>query len=603
MNKHRLARRLGPVLALTICGAAPADPAAFDKVVVTASPLGSSLDTAFQSVTVIGRDEIEALPAATLAELLATVSGVDVRRRGAPGVQADIGIRGTAYEQTLVLVDGVALGDPQTGHHNFNVPVPLEHIERIEIIRGPGGLAWGGSATGGIVNIITRTPHQAEAGVAVRGGRHDTRDIEAFAGTRAGASTHLISASRLRTDGHLPERRADADLARGTYTGTADVPAGRLRWGLGAENREFGAWMFYTADFPDQRERTRARLAHLGGDFELGDWRVDAQLAWRGHDDWFRTRVGESDYINRHETDVRRLRVNARGRALGGETAIGGAWADERIESNALDDHDRKETTLWLSHRRALGRNSALEAGLGRVDYSDHGSFWLPSLAFRHRFSAKWALHASSARSARAPSYTERFLLTSGNVGRADLVPERAVQHEIGARFRHAEQALHLAVFRRPTDDLIDWARAEGEVAWQADNFDGHRSRGAEIEWQWRPQRVAVLSHLRVSYTRLSTDLDNRGKEIKYALDYARDSLAATGVFDLSPALSLSVSARYQDRNSGERATLVSARLNWRQNDHELFIEGSNLLDETVTEAGFAPLPGRWLFAGARLRF
>lgn len=576
---------------------------ALNPVVVTASPISQPLDESLQSVTVITREEIERLPVTTLAELLSSVGGVDVRRRGGPGVQADIGIRGTAYEQTLLLVNGVPLRDPQTGHHDMNIPVALELIERIEVIKGPGGVIYGGSATGGLINIITRTPVGTEWGVEARSGTHATRQAGVHAGAVAGQTGHLFSASRYKSDGHLPERQSDADLRQFSYTGSATLERGSLTWGLGAEDKSFGAWKFYTANFPDQREEVTSHLAYVSGQFEAGGWTMTPRVYWRGHDDWFRTRVGATDYINEHETDIRGFSLGARTAWRQGVSAVGVAGARERIESNALNDHRRSETTLWAAHRQQLGQRAALEASLGYVDYSDYGDELLPAIGFRYRLAPGLTGFASTARSVRIPSYTEQFLLTSGNRGNPALEPERSRYHEAGLRFAEGGHGYSAAVFERRTRDLIDWARHPGEVAWQADNFDGHRTRGAELEWRWRPPVIDRLDQLRLSWTLLNTRLDDGGREIKYALDYPRQAWSATGLFHLGSGLGLSLQARYVDRRSGDSATLVAARLVRTFEVLQLFVEGANLLDREIIETGFAPIPGRTFQFGVRAQF
>ena len=569
-----------------------------DPIVVTASPVAATLSESLQSVNVMTRDDIDAAPAVTLAELLVMVAGVDIRRRGAAGVQADVGIRGTAYEQTLVLVNGVPLKDPQTGHHDLNVPVPLEQIERIEVVRGPGGIAYGGNATGGLINIVTREPMGTEYGIGLRAGSFSTRDVRAHVGSGGERSGHLLSASVHVSDGHLPKSRSDSDLRQAMYTGHAHFDAGSLTWGLGAEDKAFGAWKFYTADFPDQREEISSRLAYVSGQTRFGEWEVVPRVFWRGHEDWFRTMVGETAFINEHETDVRGVQFGSR-RALGtGMLAFGAALTREHIESSALDDHRRSETSAWLVHRQALGERVNLEAGLNVIDFSDYGSELLPSVGIGYRFSPNWQGFVSSARSARIPSWTEQFLLTGGNVGSPDLQPERSAYHEAGLRFIERDLRLAVAVFERRTDHLIDWARDPDSVTWVADNFDGHRTRGGEVEWRWQPRDFAGVRYLTASWTRLSTRLDDRGQEIKYALDYPRQSLTAGGLFELGAGVELSVNARRVERASDNRATLIAARVQRQFGTVQVYVEGSNLLDEEMIEAGFAPLPGRAVFAG-----
>ncbi len=572
-----------------------------DRIVVTTSPTGNLLAEAMESVTVIDRTEIQSQPVTNLADLLDMVAGVDIRRRGAAGVQADVGIRGTAYEQTLMLVNGIPIKDPQTGHHDLNLPVPLEHVERIEVVRGPGGIAWGGNATGGLVNIITRQPDGSEYGVSLRAGSFSIREARIHAGTGGERSGHMLSASGLSSDGHLPVSRSDSDLRRAMYTGHARFEHGTLGWGLGAEEKAFGAWKFYTADFPDQREETASRLAYLSAQAGAGGWDMDARLFWRSHDDWFRTRVGETEFINEHETDVRGARIDGRRKLAGGVFAAGAGLTLERIDSSALDDHRRDESSIWFAHRHPLGARSSVEVGVNTIRFSDYGTELLPSVGFGYRLSSSWHAHLSSARTARVPSWTGRFLVTGGNVGLAGLEPERSTLHEAGLRYAAGEHRVVAAMFERRTDRLIDWARAPGEVTWQAGNIDGHRSRGSEVEWQWRPDSMTSLESVRAGLTLLSSRVEEAGREFKYVTDYPRQAL--TTALALRPAehWRVSLAARHQRREL-QSSISISARLARHFGSLSWFVEAENLLDEEVIEAGFAPLPGRAWFAGVEWR-
>ena len=111
-------------------------------------------------LTVITRDQIARLPVHSIADVLRLLSSVDVRARGERGVQTDFAIRGANFGQMLVLVDGVRLNDAQSGHHNGDIPVPLDAIERIEILHGPGSSLFGADAFGGTINVITRKDPQ-----------------------------------------------------------------------------------------------------------------------------------------------------------------------------------------------------------------------------------------------------------------------------------------------------------------------------------------------------------------------------------------------------------------------------------------------------------
>ena len=122
---------------------------------VTAGRTPVEAQQAARIVTVITKSEIERAPAQNLNDLLRYVAGVDIRQRGPFGAQADISIRGGTFDQTLILLNGVNITDPQTGHHNLNLPIDIESIERIEILQGPAAKSFGPNAFNGAINIIT----------------------------------------------------------------------------------------------------------------------------------------------------------------------------------------------------------------------------------------------------------------------------------------------------------------------------------------------------------------------------------------------------------------------------------------------------------------
>lgn len=582
--------------------AMPAVATALEPILVTASPAGTTAAQALHSLVVITREDIQDSPADNLADLLAHAGGVHLLRRGAPGVQADAGIRGSSFEQLLVLVDGMPVQNPQTGHHNLNVPVPLAHIERIEIIKGPGALHHGGSTTGGVINILTRRPQQAEAGAGVSLGSHASRAIEGHYGTPAGASTHLLSARFSRTDGESAVRPSDADLRSALYTGQAEAGDARLAWGAGATHKEFGAWGFYSDAYPDARERIGTRLAWGEARLVRADWQLASGLYWHNDHDLFSTRIGASEFVNRHHTRVFGLKADARHDGGRGVTAAGLDLRQAAIDSSALAAHRRRQASLWLLRRQELGEDWRLELGLNRVHYEGDGGWWLPSAALAWQFTPQWQAFASAARSARVPSYTELYMDTAANRGNPALQPERTRSAEAGIAGAFGDQQLSGALFRRSSDRLIDWARRPGEATWQAGNFPGYQVRGVELDWRWLPDLPALHS-LRLHWERLLPELDSGPLEVAYALQLPRHTLSAQLTMPLARALRLSVHARRPSWTNQASATLADARLAWRGPRVELALDANNLFDRRPVESGFAPIPGRWFSLGVDVRF
>ena len=127
-----------------------------DEVIVSSPRLNTSFSENIKSLSIITAEEIENLPVSNLTDLLRTQAGIEIRSQGVEGSQADIYIRGGTFDQVLILIDGIRVDDPQTGHHTLNSAIPLEVIERIEIIKGPSARVYGHNALTGAINIVTK---------------------------------------------------------------------------------------------------------------------------------------------------------------------------------------------------------------------------------------------------------------------------------------------------------------------------------------------------------------------------------------------------------------------------------------------------------------
>ena len=145
--------------------------AMLDDVEVTGSRAPLALGQAARMVTVLSREEIQAAPVQSINDLLKYTVGVDVRQRGPIGAQTDVSIRGGTSEQITILLNGINICDPQTGHNAFDFPCDISDIERIEVLEGPAGRVYGTSSLLGAINIVTKSGERRE----VRGKRLEVR--------------------------------------------------------------------------------------------------------------------------------------------------------------------------------------------------------------------------------------------------------------------------------------------------------------------------------------------------------------------------------------------------------------------------------------------
>ena len=589
---------------LNTASAATAKPATDDielgPVVVTANRSEQHLDNVAQSITVIDRADIAAAPAASVADLLEYAAGVDVRQRGAGGSQADVSIRGGSTEQTLILVNGISSANPQTGHHNMDIPVAIADIERIEIIKGPGARIYGANAMAGVINIITRRDSAPTVSARLEGGDFNYQ-ASALRGTFTTASWHNnISAAQSYSSGFEQHEPTGFNNRNISYSGHGDLFGHASEVGISFGDKKFGASRFYF-NSPHQKEETESLLSYIRSEFTAGKLTIKPQLVYQHHNDIYKFGYGGRWYSNDTDTDKYSGGFIADITTALGDTSFGLSGEREKINSSNLGDHQRSSCSLFLNQQTELLPDLRLGGGLSAVYYSDWGWKYWPGVEMNYRISTHLRWFASVARSFRIPTYVEMYYNSPANIGDADLDPEKAWSYETGLRWRQKRLSANISVFRRESDDIIDWLRRDSASPWRVSNLTSTTTSGFEVGVDIRQPLAALPQIGRVSldYTYLDHDADYRGLQSKYTLDNLRHQLHATLYCDWHPRLTHVIKARVEQRMCGDSSVIVDTRLGFAASDAvEIYVEGNNLLDEEYIEAGDAPMPGRWLLAG-----
>ena len=342
-------------------------------VVVTAATSPVEMGSITRTMTVITRAQIDALPAHSIADVLRLVPSVDVRARGIFGVQTDFALRGANFGQMLVLVDGVRLNDAQSGHHNGDIPVPLDAVERIEILQGPGSAIFGADAFGGTVNVITR--RRAPASLQVHGGADEYAGGSAQWGVERGAVSQLFTASADRSSGFMYDRDFKTAIVRSrTAIGRTTVSLSYLWKGFGANN-------FYGGNAPSREWTNQTLLAAEHGLGTAGGWNWRVGESYRTHGDHFifnQTNPALSN--NQHRSHAVLATVAGSRAAWGGSATLGAEAGGDWIRSTNLGDHSTARVSGFAEWRRPIAKTAQLDATL-RVDrYNEFGTSWSPSL-------------------------------------------------------------------------------------------------------------------------------------------------------------------------------------------------------------------------------
>ncbi|MEE8577298.1 MAG: TonB-dependent receptor [candidate division Zixibacteria bacterium] len=572
------------------------------SIVVTATRTPSTLADLARSVVVIGRSEIDAAPVSSVEELLAGVLSVDARKRGAPGVQSDISIRGGTFEQTLLLIDGIKVTDPQTGHHNIDLPVTLADIERIEILKGPGSRLYGPNAMGGVINIITRQAGEKLTHLETSVGSYGLFERMVTLSHPVGLMTNRVTLARSNSTGY--RNNTEFDITRLSYAAGFRTGAGLVNLSARYLDKEFGANQFYSDLFPDEWEATETLMLSAVGDLESGPVLMEPKIFWRRHkDDFVLDRNRPDWYRNRHTTDQYGVEFQATIPSSWGTTVVGGELAAEEMKSSSLGDHSRTRGGALFEICLSPIPRLLLVGGAMAYCYTDWGWDVWPGIDLGYQLATGTRLFFSAGRSFRVPTFTDLYYQSPANLGNPDLRLERSWTYEIGARCRKNGFSTNVSGFIRRGTDLIDWARQAPTDPWQVLNVSDVTTRGVEVETSLQLDRVlghSPISRVAVSYTFLDSRRSDGDFESKYMLDHPEHQVVVNLNQNWTGAVRQSWAIRYLKRLQGDEYFLVDTRLSWKLRKIELFAEATNIFNIPYTELGTIPMPGRWLRAGLR---
>jgi vitamin B12 transporter len=237
-----------------------------NEVLVKENRIQLPFDQQNRNLTIIDREKIKSLPARSISELLSYVSGLDVRQRGPAGSQADIGMDGGTFDQTLVLLNGIKVSDPQTGHNMMNLPITIDDIDHIEVLRGSASRIYGLNALTGAINIVTRNPVKTGVSANVFAGSSFKKDeisgdtyanygLHVTADVALKSSTHLFSAGQEASNGYRYNTAFNNQKVY--YQGKIMVGAkDYLDLTAGYIHNNYGANAFYAAPGDKEAEET-----------------------------------------------------------------------------------------------------------------------------------------------------------------------------------------------------------------------------------------------------------------------------------------------------------------------------------------------------------
>ena len=605
-----------------------------DEVVVSSSRVPMTALQAAKIVSVITRDDIGRVSAESVNDLLKSATGVDVRQRGGFGVQTDISINGGTFDQITILLNGVNISSPQTGHNAADFPVSLSDIERIEILEGASARVFGTSAFNGAVNIVTRSDVEDNVRMALGGGSYGTVGGDAALTLHCGGVSNQLSGGLTRSDGGT--KNTDFVRRRVYYQGDYRSRYVNMQWQAGISSQDFGAGTFYSAKYDNQYEETRRYLVSARADvMPWGDDRLvlSPTLYWHRDNDHYQLTKGSegaSAGENYHCMDVYGGGLNACLTWVAGKTALGVDISRDHILStvygNLMDESDWKDihgsdrvydhkgertnTSIFLEHNILIGGFTLSAGMLANRNTGLDGDYRLyPGIDASYRFNDSWKVYASWNKALRVPTYTDLYTSNAVQQGDPGLNPEKISTFKIGAKYRNAWFDATLSGFYSKGTDIIDWVYETAEsTTYHALNIGKLDNMGASADVTLHVDRLTgggPVTCIKAGYAyihqRHETEHTIYGS--LYALEYLRHKATLQIDHRIAGRMTASWTARWQQRMNGYTPyTKIDGKVQWNGRGYNLYVKADNITGHRYYDLGAVKQPGLWIMVGGNMR-
>lgn len=585
-------------------------------------------------VTIITAQEIENLHAQSVAELLSTIASVDIQTRGAHGIQSDVSLRGGNFDQTAILLDGINISNPHTGHYSMDIPISIQDIERIEIIKGPSAIIYGASAFSGGINIITKKGLKKDLSISTEFGEHGFANVEGFGAFKTGNVENYLSLGYKNSEGYI--KNSAYDVYNILYRNRVNLRNDNyLAFNLGYNYKDFDANTFYSAKYPNQHEKTSSLLGSVKGLFNLSkNFSFIPSAYYNLHTDEFEL-IKNSGSANYHQSNVLGNNMAFKYFSNNFSLTFGYDTRYEEILSSVLGEATAVLHGEHYNHQQDRINFSyfvqgnyfykSFMASIGLLSFQNtmikQDIFNVyPSVNLSYRFNSNWEAYASFNTSSRLPSYTELYYKDAVHEANPNLEQEKSISYEGGVNYKNKVLNLNISTYYTQGKNLIDWMKNSAtDDKWVCRNINQLNKYGVDISSRFLLDELIQLSKntvLTISYSWMNAERGNNTYISQYIFNYLKHKVN----FELSlPILynfTLNLSGKYCVREgsfveyvnnvAGEEKEYdpfftMDANLNYRLNSmFTFFVAATNIFNVDYYDIGNIPQPGRWITAGVK---
>ena len=559
------------------------------EVIVSGNRISLPISEDSRTISYISSEMIKASPAANLTDLLQSVAGIDLRRRGTDGMQADLYIRGGNFDQTLVLIDGVKMDDAQTGHHTMNAILDLDNIESIEIVKGPAARVYGQNAFAGAINIVTKKITNSTLNLKLGYGSFDNKKVAVGVQEKFTEDFSVLA--------HVVRQESDGYRDNSDFKNTAAFIKSQFKnYTLitSFNDRNFGAENFYTSN-PNfkEYEETENSLVALTSSYSVGNMLIKPRVYWKRNQDMFLLKRNDpSFYRNLHITNKVGFETNMVYKSKIGKTGFGIDLAKVYLSSNNLGDRDRFMFTSFFEQRFDNFEKFDVTLGLAISSFSDFNTQFLPGIDIGFDVSENFKVFGNVGYTYRVPTYTDLYYSDPGNEGNAELQPESAISEEIGFKYFKNSFQLTLSLFNRNSSNLIDWTKNTAAEKWKAQNFSAVETKGFETAINYTFKIANYKQQIDVNYNFIDDKIiDQDVVFTRYSLNSLKHQFTTNLTTQFLKFLNQTISYKYVERTSGNSYNLVDAKISANISNFVLSLNANNIFNTDYIEVGLVPMP------------
>ena len=577
-----------------------------DTVLIKSTRIDLPFKENSRTINVISSKVIKNSAATNVADLLQQVAGLDIRRRGTAGSQADLYIRGGGFDQTLLLIDGIKMDDAQTGHHTLNAALPIEVIERIEIIKGPAARVFGQNAFTGAINIVTKKNLENTVSANIESGSFGQLNGSITVGKEFKNSSVIAHVGILTSDGY----RHNSDYENKNYLlkGVFNKKEQPIEVIATFFDKQFGANGFYaSATATEQYEETQSSLLGASTTFRTEKFKITPRVYWkRGQDEYVYIRDNPSVYRNLHITNKVGVETNASYISNLGITGFGVDVSRVFISSNNLGNRNRTMANLFLEHRFKLANDKLdITPGVAVTYFSDFKFHAFPGVDFGYQLSDNLKAYGNLGVTYRIPTYTDLYYNDRSTIGNSNLKPEEAFAQEIGFKYNQNRFTASVAVFNRNSNNLIDFVKPDAAAEkYVASNLAEVTTKGFELNTDYRFNLNDFNQTLSFSYNFLDDNILGENKSLsRYSLNTLKHQFVGRLSSKLFKNIRQNIIYKYAERTVGTSYNVWDASIIIDVNKLSFTITASNIFDADYIESGYVPMPPSNILFGLRYNF